>query len=84
MSRIVDLVEHDLWGIPYPDGSGGPGFVHRVVCEEVCRTAHRDCSHEARLVSARPVDVVEVRVVDLVADRGGGPPVRLESGTVSV
>ena len=57
---VVDLVEHDLGRVPYPDRSGGPGLVHRVVGEPVGRAVHHDGRHQALLVGARPVDVVEV------------------------
>ena len=84
VGRVVDLVEHHLGRVPDPDGGRRAGLVHRVIREQVGRPAHGDRRHEARLVRARPVDVVEVGVVDLVADRGGGPPVRLEGGAVRV
>ena len=57
---VVDLVEHYLGRVPYPDRSGGPGLVHRVVGEPVGRAVHHDGRHQALLVRARPVDVVEV------------------------
>ena len=84
VGRVVDLVEHHLGRVPDADGGRCAGPVHRVVGEEVGRPAHGDRRHEARLVRARPVDVVEVGVVDLVADRGGDPTVRLEGGAVRV
>ena len=84
VGRVVDLVEHHLGRVPDPDGGRRAGLVHRVVREEVARAAHGDGGHQADLVRPRPVDVVEVRVVDLVADRGGGAPVGLDRRTVGV
>ena len=84
MSRIVDLVEHDLWGISYPDGSGSPGLVHRVIREEICRPAHCNGGHEADLIRARPVDVIEVGVVDLVPHRGARASMGLERRPIGV
>ena len=57
---VVYLVEHNLRCVTYSDRSRGPGLVHRVVGESVGRTVHHDGSHQALLVGARPVDVVEV------------------------
>ena len=81
---VVDLVEHDLGGVPYPDRSGGPGLVHRVVGEPVGRAVHHDGRHQALLVGARPVDVVEVGVVDGVVLGAGCPSVGLEGRPVGV
>jgi len=58
--RVVDLVEHDLRGVAYPDSRRGPRPVHRVVGESVGRAIHHDGRHQALLVGPRPVDVVEV------------------------
>ena len=57
---IVYLVEHNLRCVTYSDRSRGPGLVHRVVGESVGRTVHHYGRHQALLVGARPVDVVEV------------------------
>ena len=84
VGRVVDLVEHHLGRVADPDGGRRAGLVHRVVREEVARAAHGDRGREADLVRPRPVDVVEVRVVDLVADRGGGAAVGLDRSAVGV
>ena len=57
---VVYLIEHNLRRVTYSDRSRGPGLVHRVVGESVGRTIHHDGRHQALLVGARPVDVVEV------------------------
>ena len=81
---VVDLVEHYLGRVPYPDRSRGPCLVHRVVGEPVARTIHHDGRHQALLVGARPVYVVEVGVVDGVVLGARCPSMGLERSPVSI
>ena len=57
---VVYLVEQNLGRVAYPDRSRGSCFVHRVVGESVGRTVHHDGRHQALLIRARPVNMVEV------------------------
>ena len=81
---VVDLVEHYLGRVAYPDRRGGTRLVHRVVGEPIGRSVHHDGRHQALLVRARPVDVVEVGVVDGVVLGARCPSVGLEGSPVGV
>ena len=84
VGSVVDLVEHYLRRVSDPYGGGGPRLVHRVVGEPVGRAIHHDGRHQALLVGPRPVDVVEVGVVDGVVLGAGCPSVGLERSPVGV